>query len=208
MDRPQAPPELPLFTLLRSDIEATTHPNFRLYSNTRFWARAIVKLLVSPNVRAVVIYRVARALARRGFLPVALLLRARSMRTTGAEINPQATIGPGLYLAHSIGVGIGAYVVIGSNCTINLGVVIGPQPMGQTGPQYTVIGDDVFLGTHAVIVGGVSVGDGAVIGANAVVMRDVEPYTVVSASPARVVGQRDRGTSADQPVRPPSTTIT
>lgn len=192
MDRSSPGAELSLVALLRADIEATTHRNYRLYSNARFWARAVVKLLVSPNVRAVVTYRFAHVLAGKGFLPLALLLRVRAIRNAGAEINPLATIGPGLYLAHSIGVGIGAHVVIGSGCTLHLGSVIGPQATGQTGdPAYTIIGDNVSIGTHAVIVGGVTVGDGAVIGANAVVMRDVEPYTVVSASPARVVGRLD-----------------
>lgn len=180
-----------MLTLLRADIEATTHANFRARSPLRFWGRALTKALVSPNVRAVVIYRMAQAVTRKGYLPLGLLLRARSMRTTGAEINPLASIGPGLYLAHSVGVGIGAYVVIGSNCRIHLGVVIGPQTMDHSGPEYTVIGNDVFIGTHAVIVGGVTIGDGAVIGANALVVRDVAPYTVVSASPARVVGSRE-----------------
>ncbi|MGJ9412768.1 serine O-acetyltransferase [Aeromicrobium sp. CF4.19] len=193
MERPPVAQELPLSDLIRSDIEATTHPNFRLYSPAHFWARAAVKTLFSANVRAVIAYRVAHALATRGLLPIALLMRSRTIRISGAELNPLATIGPGLYLAHSVGVGIGARVVIGSNCKIHLGVVLGPQPMDQTEPRYTVIGDDVFIGTHAVVVGGVTIGDGAVIGANALVARDVAPYTVVSAAPARVVGTREPG---------------
>lgn len=190
MERPPAP-EMSLTSLIRSDIEATTHPNFRLYSPARFWARAAVKTLFSANVRAVIVFRVAHALATRGMLPVALLMRSHTIRVSGAELNPLASIGPGLYLAHSVGVGIGARVVIGANCKIHLGVVIGPQPMDQSEPRYTVIGDNVFIGTHAVVVGGVTIGDGAVIGANALVARDVAPYTVVSAAPARVVGTRD-----------------
>lgn len=183
--------DMSLVELLRADLEATTHPNFRLYSDARFWARVVAKTLFSPNVRAVVVYRISHALARRGLLPVALLLRARTIRVAGAELNPLARIGPGLYLAHSVGVGIAARVRIGANCKIHLGVVIGPQTMDQAEPKETVIGDNVFIGTHAVIVAGVTVGDGAVIGANALVVRDVEPYTVVSAAPARVVGTRD-----------------
>lgn len=183
--------ELTLLQLIRSDIEATTHANFRLYSATRFWTRAITKLILSPNVRVVVYYRLAHALANRGLLPLALLLRGRGIRISGAELNPLATIGPGLYLAHSVGVGIGPYVTIGANCKINLGVVIGPQPLDAGDPKYAVIGDNVFLGTHAVIPGGITIGDGAVIGANAVVLRDVEAHSVVSASPARVVRTRD-----------------
>ncbi|MFN2560833.1 MAG: serine O-acetyltransferase [Jatrophihabitans sp.] len=190
MSRPRPSDELSLLKLVRADIEATTHPNFRRYSTGRFWRRAFFKLLFSPNVRVVITYRVGHWLAQHGLLPVALILRTHGIRKSGAELNPLAKIGPGLYLAHSVGVGVGAYVEIGANCTLHLGSVIGPQTHGGGGPQRTVIGDDVFIGTHAVVVGGVTIGDGAVIGANAVVMRDVEPYTVVSASPARTVGQR------------------
>jgi len=143
--------------------------------------------MVSTNVRVVLMYRIAHVLARKGLLPLALLLRSRGIKTSGAELNPLAQIGPGLYVVHSVGVGVGAYVVIGKNCKLHLGAVIGPQPGDKQGPKYTVIGDDVSIGTHAVIIGGVTIGDGAVIGANAIVMRDVEPYTVVSAAPARAV---------------------
>jgi serine O-acetyltransferase len=188
-----APPrvdELPLRKLIRADIEATTHPNFRLHSRRRFWLRAIAKLLIDRNIRAVINYRIAHVLAGKRLLPLALVLRSRGIKKHGAEINPLATIGPGLYLAHPLGVGIGAFVVIGANCKLHLGAVIGPQPLEKDGQKYTVIGDDVFIGTHAVIIGGVTIGDGAVIGANAVVMRDVDPYTVVSAPPARAIWQR------------------
>lgn len=189
---PPIPPVLPLLQLVRADIEATTHEYFRRLSPLRFWTRAIGKLLVSPNVRAVVTYRIGHALTRHGMLPIALLLRSRAIKKSGAEINPLASIGPGFYLVHSIGVGVGAWVVIGRNCRMHLGSVVGPQPPDVHERRYTIIGDDVFIGTHAVIVGGVTIGDGAVIGANAVVMRDVEPYTVVSAGPARTIWRRDQ----------------
>ena len=184
--------ELSFWRLVRADIEATTHQNFRLYSNTRFWLRAIAKLIVSANVRVVLVYRIAHVLAGHKWgLPLALLLREYGIKSSGAEINPLAVIGPGLYLAHSVGVGIGAHVRIGANCRLHLGTVLGPQRDETAAPQPVVVGDDVILGTHAVVMGGVTIGDGAVIGANAVVMRDVEPRTVVSAAPARSVGTRE-----------------
>jgi serine O-acetyltransferase len=192
-DADQAEGSISFLRVVRSDIEATTHPSFRQFGAARFWLRAAAKLLLSPNVRTVLNYRVAHQFARRGHLVTAMILRARGVRASGAELNPQARIGPGLYLVHSIGVAIGAYVEIGSNCKIHLGVVIGPQPAGQGAPKYTIIGDDVFIGTHAVIMGGVTVGDGAVIGANALVVADVEPHTVVSASPARPIGRVENG---------------
>ncbi|MCW2779970.1 MAG: cysE [Marmoricola sp.] len=176
--------------LIRADIEATTHANFRLYSNRRFWLRAFAKLLVTPSVRVVVMYRISHWLTKKGLLPIALLIRNHGVNVSGAELSPLATVGPGLYLPHAIGAGFGAYVTIGSNCTLQAGAAVGPQPLGNEGPKQTVIGDNVYIGLHAVVMGGVHVGDGAVIGANAVVMRDVEAYSVIASSPGRVVWRR------------------
>lgn len=180
-----------LRSLIEADVRAATvNPLVAEARGLSFWVRVIAKCVLSPNIRVVVIYRLAHAFAVRGKLAPALLLRARGIRVSGAEINPLATIGPGLYLAHAVGVGIGAYVVIGEGCRIHLGAVIGPQQHGQDAPQQTVIGDGVYIGTHAVILGGVTIGNGATIGANAVVSRDVPEYGVVVAAPSRLVGQR------------------
>jgi serine O-acetyltransferase len=179
--------------LIRSDVEATTHPNFRLYGNSYFWFRAIAKLVLSANVRAVITYRIAHALALKGHLGIALLLRGRALRKSGAELNPQAKIGPGLYVVHSPGVVIGAFVEMGERCVVFHGATIGPQ-RGRTsgGWDYTKLGNNVTVGTHAVIMGGVTVGDGAMIGANAVVTKDVGPYEIVAGVPAVVVGKRTK----------------
>ena len=195
------PPELapvePFWALVRADIEAATqNPRFQDRSGLAYWSRAIAKLLVSRNIRAVVWYRIAhRLVRRRRWVWLALLLRNHGLKISGAEINPYAQIGPGLYLAHAIAVGIGSHVVIGARCTLHVGSILGPQPIeNYDAPVLTVIGDDVFVGSHAVVMAGLTVGDGAVIGANAVVMRDVEPNSIISSSPGRVVGQRDPDT--------------
>jgi serine O-acetyltransferase len=180
-----------LLEVIRSDIEATTHPNYRLYSDGKFWRRALGKLLINPNVRAVVTFRISHAIAQRGLLPVAMVLRARALRRSGAEIHPLATIGPGLHLVHSSGVVIGTYAVIGKNCRMHHGVTVGPPRHADSGDNMTHVGDDVTIGTHAVIMGGVNVGEGAVIGANAVVTRDVNPFEIVAGIPAVVVGKRE-----------------
>jgi serine O-acetyltransferase len=196
---PDWPDEPSMWQLIRADIEVTTHQNFRKFSNRYFWMRAVAKFLLSPNVRVVVLFRISHALARRGWLPLAFVLRTRGIKISGAELHPLAIVGPGLYLAHGIGSGIGAYCRIGKNCRLHLGSVIGPQPMGAEAPKYVTIGDNVQIGTHAVVIGGVTIGDGAIIGANAIVVRDVEPYTVVSASPARVVGTRTLPSPVNEP---------
>ena len=71
------------------------------------------------------------------------------------------------------------------------GVTVGPPRHSGSGDDLTHVGDNVTMGTHAVIMGGVSVGEGAVIGANAVVTRDVNPYEIVAGIPAVVVGKRE-----------------
>lgn len=188
--------ELSFWQVVKADIAATTHENYRThYSPARFWLRAVAKFVTSPAVRVVFLYRIGHLLAKHRMLPIALLLRQWGINSSGAELNPLATVGPGLYLPHSIGAGFGPWVKIGANCTLQAGAAIGPQPFGgdRGTPKFTVLGDNVYVGLHAVILGGVTVGDGAVIGANAVVVRDVEPYAVISASPGRAVGTRPQG---------------
>jgi serine O-acetyltransferase len=180
-----------LLQVIRLDIEATTHPNYRLYGAGKFWRRVLGKLLINPNVRAVVTFRLSHAIAARGLLPVAMVLRARALRRSGAEIHPLATIGPGLHLVHSSGVVVGTYAVIGKNCRMHHGVTVGPPRHSGSGDNLTHVGDNVTMGTHAVIMGGVSVGEGAVIGANAVVTKDVNPFEIVAGIPAVVVGKRE-----------------
>jgi serine O-acetyltransferase len=185
-----------LLATVRADIEAATHANYRLYSNAKFWTRALGKALLSPNVRAVITFRVAHHLAKRGLLPVAMLLRGRAVSKAGADIHPLATVGPGLFLPHSSGVVIGPDVVIGARVRIHQGVTLG-DPVHVGAGEWTAakVGDDVTIGANAVILGAVTIGDGAVIGANSVVTSDVAPGTVVAGVPARVL--REQG-SAEQ----------
>jgi serine O-acetyltransferase len=198
-----------LWELVRSDLAASTHRRLLEEDVTLLWVLAIVKAIASPKVRVVIWYRIANRLARRKrWLWLAFAIRNHGIKMSGAELNPLASIGPGLHLAHSVGVGIGSHVQIGRNCKLHLGSVIGPQAIDDySTPEKTVVGDDVFIGTHAVIIGGVTVGDRAVIGANAVVMRDVEAGVVVANSPGRAVGVREtgvgRGSGAGAPAGEP-----
>ena len=109
-------------------------------------------------------------------------------RAHGLEISPGTDIGGGLYIAHPIGTVIFARH-IGTNCTIISSVTIGLRK----GWDFPVIGDNVYIGAGARVLGGIHVGDGAVIGANAVVIYDVPAGATVVGVPAREIQIKEVG---------------
>lgn len=106
-------------------------------------------------------------------------------RNHGLEISPGADVGGGFYLAHPNGCVIHARK-IGRNCSIISNVTIGMRNRWE----FPVIGDNVFIGAGARVLGGITVGNGAVIGANAVVIDDVPDGATVVGIPAKVVKVR------------------
>ena len=100
-------------------------------------------------------------------------------------IDAQATIGEGLCINHIGGVHINPQVVIGKNCDIAHRVTIGASAMGRLGAP--VIGDDVYIGTGATIVGKIRIGSGAKIAANTLVMSNVPEGATVMGVPGRIV---------------------
>lgn len=98
----------------------------------------------------------------------------------GINISANADIGPGLYIGHFGGIFL--HGDMGANCSVGQGVTIGYKGGGKS-TRPPIIGRDVYIGTSAVLIGAITVGDGAVIGANTTVVKDVPPgYTVVSAA--------------------------
>jgi serine O-acetyltransferase len=180
-------PEGPsLLAVLREDLASTVGE--KLLPPGPFWLRAMGKLVLNPRVQAVVRFRIGHLLVQRRLTPLAMFLRSRSLRHAGAEIHPSASIGPGLCLVHSSGVVVGGSVVIGRNCRLHQGVTIGSAGVGAAGVWgEPVVGDDVTIGAHAVLVGPVRIGDRAVIAANAVVTKDVPDDGVVGGVPARLL---------------------
>jgi serine O-acetyltransferase len=110
----------------------------------------------------------------------------------GIAIPEQALIGPGLFINRFGGIYIHHDVVIGKNCNITHGVVLGRANAGSKAGSPT-IGDRVFLGTGAKVIGRVSVGDDAAIGANALVVDDVPASAVMAAPAAQMISQRGSG---------------
>jgi serine O-acetyltransferase len=111
--------------------------------------------------------------------------------TTQIELPGNAKIGPGLYIAHTGCIVVNSRAVIGSHCTLTHGVTIGHRGGGRARASGTpVIGDRVYVGPGAAIIGPITVGDDVLIGVGAIVTGSVPPRGVVAGNPARLLSRR------------------
>lgn len=141
--------------------------------------------IVTVRMLATGLFRLSQAAGAKHPL-LGTLVKQLNHLVTGADIAWQAQLGPGLALFHPTGVVVGEHVRAGVRCTIQQGVTLGGLGGGQANPDgFPVLGDDVFLGAGCRVIGPVSVGDGAKVGANAVVVKDVPPHAVAVGIPAR-----------------------
>ncbi len=108
------------------------------------------------------------------------------------EIPVDCKIGPGLYIGHPYGITINSRVVMGANCNIHKGVTIGQENRGPR-KGTPVIGNQVWVGIHATIVGGVTIGDDVLIAPNTYVNRDIPAHSVVFGNPC-IVKPREHAT--------------
>jgi serine O-acetyltransferase len=152
-----------------------------------------------PGIHALLAYRVAHALmdARVPFAPRVISMVTRAV--TGIEIHPAAKIGQGLFIDHGAGVVIGETAEIGDNVTLYQGVTLGGTGF-QTGKRHPTVQDNVTIGSGAKLLGPITIGHGAKVGANSVVITDVPPNSTVVGNPGhpvRVDGRRVEGPDAD-----------
>jgi serine O-acetyltransferase len=148
-------------------------------------------VLVRPGVGAVVLYRVSRALMASHLAPLAYAVARLNQVVNGIEIPPTVAIGPGLVIQHPSGIVLHGQVTVGARCYLHTGVVLGVRTdtKGTTlGPP--TCGDDVYVGAGAKLLGGLHIGDGAQVGANAVVLVDVPRGATAVGVPARVARAR------------------
>jgi serine O-acetyltransferase len=106
----------------------------------------------------------------------------------GLEVTPKCEIGPGVFFAHSVGTVVGA-TRLGSNVTLFQGVTLGAKDLAPTFDPATrpIVGDEVVLGAGCKVLGGIEIGNGVTVGANAVVLKSVPANSTVVGIPARVV---------------------
>lgn len=143
-------------------------------------------VLLYPGFHALIFYRISHAFYKIKLFFIARLISQLGRFLTGTEIHPGATIGNGLFIDHGMGVVIGETAEVGDNCTIYHGVTLGGTGK-DTGKRHPTIGNNVLISTGAKVLGPFKVGDNSRIGANAVVLSEVEPNTTVVGVPGRAV---------------------
>lgn len=149
-------------------------------------ARSNVEIaLLYPGLHAVWTYRVANKLWRKGHTFTARALSQMARNLTGVEIHPGATIGDRLFIDHGMGVVIGETTEVGDDVLIYHGVTLGGVST-RPGKRHPTIGNKVQIGAGAKVLGPVTVNDGAKIGANAVLVKNLPADHVGVGVPARV----------------------
>ncbi|SEN60520.1 serine O-acetyltransferase [Sphingomonas gellani] len=138
------------------------------------WLRIVAILIGSGNWKAVTLIRLAQYFHLRGWKRAGRWSGAKLRREFGCFVQPTASIGPGLKLPHPNGIVIGSKVRIGASCVIYQQVTLGGARRGAYGTDaYPSIGDGVTIYAGAKLIGEIAIGEGAVIGANAVVLKNV-----------------------------------
>lgn len=156
-------------------------------------------LLTWGGVQAILAHRISHALCEGG-VPVAPRLVAHASKVmTGVEIHPDAKIGPDCFIDHGAGVVIGETAEIGCCVTMYQGVTLGGTGF-QRGKRHPNVEDNVTIGSGAKLLGPITVGHGAKIGANTVVIADVPPNSTVVGNPGHTVkvdGKKPEGPDSD-----------
>ncbi|MGD2104889.1 MAG: serine O-acetyltransferase [Anaerolineae bacterium] len=140
-----------------------------------------------PGLHAIWFHRLAHVLWRRGFRFLARAVSHLSRWLTGVEIHPGANIGRRFFIDHGMGVVIGETAEIGDDVLMYQGVVLGGTSTEKI-KRHPTIGKGVVIGANATILGPISVGDGARIGAGSVVVKSVPPGTTVVGVPGHIAG--------------------
>jgi len=145
-------------------------------------------VLCYPGFHAVLMHRLAHGCWTRGLKLIARAIAVLSRFLTGIEIHPAARIGERFFIDHGIGVVVGETAEIGNDVTLYQGVTLGGTSLDK-GKRHPTLEDGVIVGAGAKILGPFTVGKGARVGSNAVVLEAVPAGATVVGIPAKVVGR-------------------
>mgnify|MGYP001186333009 CR=1 FL=1 len=169
-----------MFKGLREDIEAVFQRDPAARSRVEV-------VLCYPGVHALIFHRVAHAAWVRGWRLLGRFISQIGRFMTGIEIHPGAVIGRRFFIDHGMGVVIGETAEIGDDVALYQGVTLGGVSL-DPGKRHPTLGNGVVVGAGAAVLGPFTVGDGARVGSNAVVLKEVPAGVTVVGIPARAAG--------------------
>ena len=169
-----------MFKSLREDVEAVFQRDPAARSRMEV-------LLCYPGIHALFFHRIGHWLWTRGWQLAGRFMSQVGRFMTGIEIHPGAVIGRRFFIDHGMGVVIGETAEIGDDVTLYQGVTLGGVSL-DPGKRHPTLGNGVVVGAGAAVLGPFTVGDGARIGSNAVVVKEVPPGVTVVGIPARTAG--------------------
>ncbi len=150
-------------------------------------ARSTAEILLTyPGVHAILIYRLSHKLWLRNFRLAARFLSFLSRTISNVDIHPGATIGQRFFIDHGAGVVIGETTIIGDDVTLYHGVTLGGTTWNKE-KRHPTLGNKVLVGAGAKVLGNITIGDSARVGANSVVVKDVPPCCTVIGIPGRII---------------------
>jgi len=163
---------------------------YRITGNSKFTS-LIKKIFLGESFKYIFWMRTSNYLTHNKFLkytlyPIARILLNHYKYRFGIDISYKTSIGSGLYIGHFGGIIISINSKIGKNCNLSQGVTLGQANRGKN-KGYPVLGDNVYVGPGAKIVGAVNIGNNVAIGANCVVTKDIPDNAVVVGIPGKVI---------------------
>jgi serine O-acetyltransferase len=154
-----------------------------------------------PGVWAIVNYRIAHALYKKGFTRIARIIMGISQILTGVDLHPGATIGRRVFFDHAVGIVVGETAVIGNDVLIYQGVTLGGVSLEKGIKRHPTIKDGVVIGSGAKILGNITIGKNCRIGSNSVVIKNVPDESTAVGIPARVIDKgRDKNPRAQNKI--------
>jgi serine O-acetyltransferase len=172
------PVERAMFKRLRRDLEAVFDRDPAARSNWEV-------LTAYPGLHALWFYRLSHSLWKHNMFWLGRLVSHFGRAFTGIEIHPGAEIGEGFFIDHGMGVVVGETAELGKNVTLYHGVTLGGTSWNK-GKRHPTLEDNVVVGAGAKVLGPIRIGARTRVGANAVVVKDVPPDSVVVGIPGRV----------------------
>ena len=148
--------------------------------------KSTMEVFLYPSFKAIIGYRIAHKLFVKKHYFLARWISQRTVRKTGIEIHPGATIGKGFFIDHGSGVIIGETAEVGDNVTLYQGVTLGGTGK-EKGKRHPTLEDNVMVSAGAKIIGSFTIGENSKIGAGSVVLKPVPANCTVVGVPGRIV---------------------